>query len=635
MRDASDMRALALELVEPSAYAGRAVNGAGLGARSSTSGVVQPWRVVGYYGTGQSLSTAFDATPCLTTTQVFANVYVCDSTGNYPWNGGATSGVQYSWVPFSCGITCGAAAGIRYNANNGGGLLYPENITTAGELNTISATNTRTWLALAEGYPAYTISSSDIGIGGQSISALIKGGSENAYAAGLFEIAVNTALTAMTISSATVGSPTIVQTSAAHHLATGNKVYTTGATGMTELNGYFVATVIDSTHYSVPVASTHAYTGSGTATSYGIRTGILTHGETDASGCVTIANYTSSTGGFLNIVNNLQIDGPAITGQTESINWYASQQNSTICGPGLLPPTVMVAGNSTAQALLTLLATPHFTLTGVKYAENYCTNCGPHISNVGQRHYGEKLGEIIDKVESSGSWLPLYPTTASLSGGTTIVLTYHVPVGCLSFSSTLAAPHQSGVFSTDWANGKGFEPYDLTGLVISTTTGNGVTPIVYTTTTPISGKITSGDYVCAGGVGFIAGNTNATQCGQATVTGASTFSISGQTGNGAYSGQYESVQVMDLLPVTSATVTACNQVTLVLGRAATTQLNLAYADAPDTYIDQVGSGEAGCGNGGQCGLLQDADTFAATYSGASGVVNPDYGVTFQNQVVPF
>ena len=633
LRDPGDMRLLALEIIEPSAYAMRAVNGAGLGAHSS-SGKVTPWLVVGLYGTGQSLSTAYDATPCLSTSQPFANVYVCDSTGNYPWNSGPTSGSQYSWVPFDCGVTCGGSAGVRFNANNGSGLFYPENITTAGELNTFSFANTRTWLALTDGYAAYTISSSDIGIGGQSISALIKGGSENAYAAGLFEIAVNTALTKEVISAAVVGSPTVVTTSAAHHLTSGNKVYITGAAGMTELNGYFAATVIDATRYSVPVASTHTYTGSGVATSYGIRWGILTHGETDGAGCVSISNYTSPTGGFLNIVNNLQIDGPAITGQTESIDWIASQQSSTFCGPSLLPPSTMVNGNSTAQALFTLLTTPHVFVTGPKYQLPYCTNCGPHISNVGQRLLGEKYGEVADIIDRTGTWTPLTATTASVSGGTTVVLTYHVPVGCLSFSGTLAPPHQSGVLAAVWSNGKGYEPYDLTGLVISGATN--ANPIVYTTTTSNTGKISNGDTVCVGGEGFVTGNTNATQCGPATIVDSTHFSISGLAGNGAYSSQFGTVQVMDLLPVTSATISSCDQVTVVLGRAAATQLKMATADAADSYFDTGGSGQAGCGaGGGMCALLQDGDTFAATYSGASGTAQPNYVVTLQDQSIPF
>lgn len=629
-RSARDLRDLALETIEPSAYAS-AVTASGLGM---TAGVTktQLWAKIGNINGGQSLATAFAATPCLSTTQPYSNVYVCDSTGTYPYDSGATSGVQYSWVSLSCGVTCTGAAGIRNNAIPVGTNQYPANITQNAELNTISAANTRTWLALSEGYGSYVQSSSDIGVGGQEINVMVKGGTLNPYAASLFEVAVNTALTAITISAATVGTPTVVTTSANDHLATGNKVYITGSTGMTELNGYFVATSIDATHFSVPVASTHAYTGSGKATSYGVRSYYWTHGETDSTFYTPISTYN---GYLTGIIANSQTDFSAITGQTESINWYASQQSSVIGTLGGTPLTgPMIASNPTAEALEELIGTAHFFVSGPKYQETYCTNCGPHVSNVGQRHFGEKYGEVTDIVERIGDFKPLYPTSATLSGGTTIVLTYHVPVGCLSFSGTLTPSHQSGIFSNVWASGKGYEAYDATGLTVTGTTGTGVSPIVYTTGTN-TGKIATNDYVCVGGAGFVVTNTNATVCGQATVVDTTHFSIAGTTGNGAYGGLFGTVSVNDLIPVTSATVTACNQVTLILGRAASTSLKLAYADAPDTYLGSVATGQAGCGNGGMCGLLQDGDAFAATYPGASGVVNPNYGVIFQDQAVPF
>ena len=635
-RQARDIRDLALDIIEPSAFAMRAVNGSGLGASGHQSGA-SLWRVVGQASIGQSLSTAFDAATCLSTTQPYSNVYVCDSSTNYNWDGGPTSGVQFSWVPFACGVTCGSSPGIRNNASAAFYPQYPDNITPNGELNTIAASSTRTNLALSEGYSRYIIASSDVGEPGVGIDYLIKGsGQGNAYAAMVFEAAVNTALTAITISSATVGSPTVITASAAHHLLTGNKVYITGATGMTELNGYFAATVSDGTHFSVPVASTHPYTGSGKATSYGLRSAYFTHGETDATFGSTIAAYLSASTGLLQIINNAQTDIAAVTGQTESINWYLSQQNADIIGYGGSAATsTMVDGNSTAQALYTLITTPHVFISGPKYQFDYCSNCGPHISNIGQRAYGEKEGEVTDIAERTGSFLPLYATTASVSVGTTVVFTYHVPVGCLSFSGTLTPSHQSGVLSNVWMNGKGYEPYDDTGLTITGTTGNGVSPIEYTVGSSLTGKIATNDYVCVGGEGVILTNKAANTCAQATVNDSTHFSLAGTTGNGAYGGLFGSVKVLDLLPVTSATVTACNQTTVILGRAAATTLKFAYANAPDTYFGSIASGQAGCGNGGSCGLLQDGDTFVAAYPGASGTPLPNYGVTFQDKAVPF
>jgi len=62
-------------------------------------------------------------------------------------------------------------------------------------------------------------------------------------------------------------------------------------------------------------------------------------------------------------------------------------------------------------------------------------------------------------------WQPLQPTSVSLSG-TTLTVTFHVPVPPLAWEKTLSAPHQT--VHTEWAKGHGFEVADSTGpLVIS------------------------------------------------------------------------------------------------------------------------------------------------------------------------
>lgn len=80
----------------------------------------------------------------------------------------------------------------------------------------------------------------------------------------------------LNVTNATNASPIVITTSAAHSFISGTSVIIAGVLGNTAANGTFNITVIDSTHFSIPVAGTGAYTSGGTAE------GLVTFGADDS-----------------------------------------------------------------------------------------------------------------------------------------------------------------------------------------------------------------------------------------------------------------------------------------------------------------------------------------------------------------
>jgi len=72
-------------------------------------------------------------------------------------------------------------------------------------------------------------------------------------------------ITTVSVSSAALSaSPSTVTTSTPHGLVTGQEVLISGIKGNTSLNGNWFVTVVDTTHFTVPVAGVAPYTGGGT-----------------------------------------------------------------------------------------------------------------------------------------------------------------------------------------------------------------------------------------------------------------------------------------------------------------------------------------------------------------------------------
>jgi hypothetical protein len=175
---------------------------------------------------------------------------------------------------------------------------------------------------------------------------------------------------------------------------------------------------------------------------YGIGAIVLTHGESDAGN----NSYANDIYQFLTDYNT---DLPAITGQTEKIPMFVSQQNS-------VPSDV---GSVSVSALQVLKAsTDHpgeIVCTGPKYQYSYAADSG-HV-HLGAREY-EKLGEkyaqvYFERVVLGHDWKPLQPTSAEVNGSV-ITLHFHVPVPPLVWDTDLPMPHPT---IPDWSAGRGFE----------------------------------------------------------------------------------------------------------------------------------------------------------------------------------
>ena len=116
----------------------------------------------------------------------------------------------------------------------------------------------------------------------------------------------------------------------------------------------------------------------------------------------------------------------------------------------------------------------------------------------------------------------------------------------------------------------------------------------------------------------VAGFENAPNNGTfvCTVVDDTHITLNGTTGTGTATSPGA---IMQILPITSATIVGTNQVTIVLGASAKTQLTIGYADTPDA-AGQI----QGVANGGRSGNLRDHDP----YVGASCAANHNWCLEF-------
>jgi hypothetical protein len=184
---------------------------------------------------------------------------------------------------------------------------------------------------------------------------------------------------------------------------------------------------------------------------YGISVVVMTHGETDASS----TTYGSD---LMLLQSNYSTDLPAITGQTQKIPMYLSQQHAYPCykGPPIgcsatAPGTRPLANQFEWQ--LGVMYPGTFVCTGPKYQyPANPDNDGIHLSATGYQLLGEKSAEAYhERVVLGHNWQPLEPTSVS-SSGRVVTVNFNVPVPPLNWDMSLDAP-----LITEWVNGNGFE----------------------------------------------------------------------------------------------------------------------------------------------------------------------------------
>jgi hypothetical protein len=187
---------------------------------------------------------------------------------------------------------------------------------------------------------------------------------------------------------------------------------------------------------------------------YGIGGIIITHGEADSGN----TGYESD---LVQLWSDYNADLPPITGQTQTIPMFVSQQHST-------PETNGIEASTLAEWKVGLDHPNDIICTGPKYQYPYFSD-GIHLVTQGYEELGEKYAEVYyQRVVLGQSWAPLQPQTATsvTRSGSVVTVQFHVPVEPMVWDTTLPAPH-AGV--TQWAAGKGFELTTLGGAPLAIT----------------------------------------------------------------------------------------------------------------------------------------------------------------------
>ncbi|HEY3594327.1 MAG TPA: dockerin [Polyangiaceae bacterium] len=200
--------------------------------------------------------------------------------------------------------------------------------------------------------------------------------------------------------------------------------------------------------------------------SYGVGVVVMTHGETD-SGSSTYKND------LIQLLSDYNADLATITGQTQKIPMYISQQHA-------FPNGVGSAGQRPlANIVQWQLGVDHkgdFVCTGPKYQyPANSSNDGVHLSAVGYQLLGEKTAQVYyERALLGHDWQPLQPMSADRSGRV-VTVHFHVPTSPLNWDEMIDPPSPTALNGV-WANGRGFElRAGATNIAISSVTISGDT----------------------------------------------------------------------------------------------------------------------------------------------------------------
>ncbi|HTV21097.1 MAG TPA: dockerin [Polyangiaceae bacterium] len=181
---------------------------------------------------------------------------------------------------------------------------------------------------------------------------------------------------------------------------------------------------------------------------YGVGAIFLTHGETDAGN----ANYSND---MLQLWTDYNADLKAITGQTQSIPLFTSQQHGIY-----MYATGQAARNIDTSTLLQWRAgldhPNEIVCVGPKYQYPYNADW-LHLQPLGYELMGEKYAEAYySHVVLGQPWHPLQPLESTVTrNGRVITVDFDVTFPPLAWDDVLPRPHQTDL--TEWAQGRGFE----------------------------------------------------------------------------------------------------------------------------------------------------------------------------------
>ena len=177
--------------------------------------------------------------------------------------------------------------------------------------------------------------------------------------------------------------------------------------------------------------------------SYGIGVIVMTHGETD-SGSSSYGNDV------IQLLADYNVDLAAITGQSQRIPMYLSQQHAFPNGAGSAGQRPAI---NQVQWRLGVDRGGDFVCTGPKYQyQANPNNDGVHLSALGTQMLGEKVGQVYyERAVLGRDWQPLQPMRVERRGRV-VTVRFHVPVPPLDWDAALDPPAIAA-----WANGRGFE----------------------------------------------------------------------------------------------------------------------------------------------------------------------------------
>jgi len=181
---------------------------------------------------------------------------------------------------------------------------------------------------------------------------------------------------------------------------------------------------------------------------YGIGAIFLTHGESDAGN----PNYTND---MLQLWTDYNADLKAITGQTQAIPLFTSQQHGIFqYAPGRAALNIDLS--TTLQWTASLDHPEEIVCVGPKYQYPYDPDW-LHLQPLGYELMGEKYAQAFyQHVLLGRPWKPLQPIASTVArNGAVITVDFEVPVPPLAFDEVLPRPHQEDL--TEWAEGRGFE----------------------------------------------------------------------------------------------------------------------------------------------------------------------------------